>query len=156
MEIERKFLIKNMPKLDEYESKKLMQGYLNTHPTVRIRREDDYYYMTYKSSSTDNISREEYNLPLTKEAFEHMLPKCDGNVISKTRYLIPLGKNAEGSELTAELDVFDAPFEGLVFAEVEFPTIEEANEFVIPEWLGEDVSDKKEYYNSYLSECEIK
>jgi len=156
MEIERKFLIKEMPDLGRFEAKKLVQGYLNTHPTVRIRREDDEYYLTYKSKSTDHISREEYNLPLTREAFEHMMPKCDGNIISKTRYIIPLGKNKEGSELIAELDVFDAPFEGLKFAEVEFPTIEEANSFEVPSWLGEDVSDKKEYYNSYLSECEIK
>lgn len=153
MEIERKFLINQMPDLSKYSYKKLIQGYLNTHPTVRIRKEDDEYYMTYKGSGF--IAKEEYNLPLTKEAFEHMLPKCDGNVISKTRYLIPLGENECGSQLTAELDVFDAPFEGLIFAEVEFPTLDEANNFKVPSWLGEDVTDKKEYYNSYLSTCKI-
>ena len=152
MEIERKFLINEMPNLSEYESKKLVQGYLNTHPTVRVRKEDDEYYLTYKGKAQNMIAREEYNLPLTKEAFEHLLPKCDGNIISKTRYLIPIGKNAEGSNLTAELDVFDPPFAPLSFAEVEFPTIEEANSFVKPKWLGEDVTDRKEYYNSYMSE----
>ena len=155
MEIERKFLVKVMPDLSKYKSKKLVQGYLNTSPTVRIRREDDEYYLTYKSKTTDNISREEYNLPLNEEAFEHMLAKVDGNIISKTRYLIPLGKNEAGNELTAELDVFDAPFEKLVFMEVEFPTIEEAKSFKAPEWFGEDVSDKKEYYNSYLSTVKL-
>lgn len=153
MEIERKFLIKEMPDLTKYESKKLIQGYLSTKPTVRVRREDDEYYMTYKGEGY--IAKEEYNLPLTKESFEHLIKKADGNIISKTRYLIPLGKNTEGSELTAELDVFDAPFAPLAFVEVEFPTLEEANSFIPPLWIGEDVTDKKEYYNSYMSKMEI-
>lgn len=155
MEIERKFLIKEMPILSNFPSKKLVQGYLNTSPTVRVRQEDNEYYLTYKSKSNDTISREEYNLPLTREAFEHLLPKCDGNIISKTRYLIPLGANEAGSLLTAELDVFDPPFAPLCFAEVEFPTIEEAHSFNPPSWLGEDVSDQKEYYNSFLSKVKL-
>lgn len=153
MEIERKFLIKEMPDLAKYESKRLIQGYLSTKPTVRVRREDDEYYMTYKGEGY--IAKEEYNLPLTKESFEHLIKKADGNIISKTRYLIPLGKNAEGNELTAELDVFDEPFAPLAFVEVEFPTLDEANSFVPPLWIGEDVTDKKEYYNSYMSKMEI-
>lgn len=155
MEIERKFLIKEMPDLSMFPSKKLIQGYLCTDPTVRVRSEDDEYYLTYKSKSKDFISREEYNLPLNKEAFEHMLQKVDGNIISKRRYLIPLGKNEEGNELTAELDVFDPPFAPLCFAEVEFPTIEEANSFVKPEWLGEDVTKDRNYYNSEMSKKKL-
>lgn len=155
MEIERKFLIKDMPDLSKYRSKRLEQGYLNTHPTVRVRREDNEYYLTYKGAAIDNMAREEYNLPLTEEAYEHLLPKCDGNIIKKTRYLIPIGQNDRGSELVAELDVFDAPFEGLIFAEVEFPTIEEAKAFDKPEWMGDDVTDNKEYYNSYLSKKKL-
>ena len=58
------------------------------------------------------MTREEYNLPLTKESYEHMRPKADGILISKTRYLIP-----EKDGLTIELDVFDAPYEGLYLAE---------------------------------------
>ncbi len=156
MEIERKFLIGTMPDLEQYPKKHFVQGYLSTSPTVRVRREEEEYFLTYKGrASEDHMAREEYNLPLTKEAFAHLLPKCDGNLISKTRYFIPLGKNKEGSELTAELDVFDAPFEGLVFAEVEFPTVEEARSFEAPDWFGEDVTDDRRYYNSYLSQCKI-
>lgn len=153
MEIERKFLIKEMPDLSRYSGKHFVQGYLCTSPTVRVRKEEEEYFLTYKSrTGEDALSREEYNLPLTKEAFEKLLPKCEGTVISKTRYFIPLGKNREGSDLTAELDVFDAPFEGLIFTEVEFPTIEEARSFEAPAWFGEDVTDDRRYYNSYLSE----
>ena len=109
MEIERKFLIskENLPAdLDAYPHHKLEQGYLSTAPVVRIRKEDDNYYLTYKSKGL--MTREEYNLPLTKESYEHMRPKADGILISKTRYLIP-----EKNGLTIELDVFDTPYEGL-------------------------------------------
>lgn len=149
MEIERKFLINKMPDLSKYEFKKLEQGYLCTNPTVRVRKEDDTYYMTYKGKGL--MAKEEYNLPLTKEGYEHLLKKADGNIITKTRYIIPLGKNKEGNELEAELDVFEGKFKGLIFAEVEFKSIEEANSFEVPDWLGEDVTDKPEYYNSNMS-----
>lgn len=151
MEIERKFLIKEMPDLTKYPSKKLVQGYLTTNPTVRVRDEGGEFILTYKSKSKDHISREEYNLPLTKEAFESLISKTEGNIISKTRYYIPLRKNKEGSELTLELDVFDPPFAPLIFGEVEFPTIDEAESFEVPEWFGEDVSANREYYNSVMA-----
>ncbi|MCQ2497940.1 MAG: CYTH domain-containing protein [Lachnospiraceae bacterium] len=153
MEIERKFLIKEMPDLTKYPFKKMEQGYLNTSPTVRVRRENEEYFLTYKSKSIDGISREEYNLPLTQEAYEHLIRKCDGNIITKTRYLIPIKDlGNDHDSLTAELDVFEARFNGLTFVEVEFETVEKANAFIKPEWFGEDVTDKKEYYNSYLSQ----
>ena len=66
MEIERKFLIKKeqLPKdLANYSFHKIEQGYLCTDPVVRIRRQDDEYYLTYKSKGL--LSREEYNLPLS-------------------------------------------------------------------------------------------
>ena len=105
MEIERKFLIDMLPEdLEKYPFHMIEQGYLNTEPVVRVRRSDDEYYLTYKGKGF--LSREEYNLPLTKESYEHLVAKADGNVISKKRYLIPI----EGTALTIELDVFDKPF----------------------------------------------
>lgn len=78
MEIERKFLIKkeNLPDLTEYPYHQIEQGYLCTEPVVRIRRQDEQYYLTYKSGGL--LSREEYNLPLTRNAYEHLCPKADG------------------------------------------------------------------------------
>ena len=148
MEIERKFLIskENLPEnLGSYPHHKLEQGYLSTAPVVRIRKEDDNYYLTYKSKGL--MTREEYNLPLTKESYEHMRPKADGILISKTRYLLPL----TGTDLTIELDVFDAPYEGLYLAEVEFPDEASANAFVPPVWFGKDVTYSSDYHNSTLS-----
>ena len=117
---------------------------LCTDPVVRVRRDNDDYYLTYKSKGM--IVREEYNLPLTKEAYGHLLAKADGNIITKTRYEIP-----EKDNLTIELDVFEGKFDGLLLAEVEFASEEEALGYIPPEWFGEDVSNSTKYHNSTLS-----
>ena len=113
---------------------------------VRVRREDETYYLTYKSKGL--LAREEYNLPLTKESYEHLLAKTDGNVLTKKRYLLPVPGRAD---LTVELDVFEGKFDGLVLAEVEFETEEDAGKFQAPDWFGEDVTFSGEYQNSRLS-----
>ena len=149
MEIERKYLITQLPNhLFSYPFHKIEQGYLSTNPVVRIRRQDDDYFLTYKSKGL--MIREEYNLPLTKESYLHLKEKIDGNLISKTRYLIPLP-----DLLTIELDVFDAPFEGLFLAEVEFSDEETANRFVPPAWFGEEVTFSAAYHNSTLSQMKF-
>lgn len=142
MEIERKFLIKDMPDLTQYKCKHITQGYLSTNPVVRVREDGDKYYLTYKGSGL--LAREEANLPLTKESFEHLVKKSDGKIIQKTRYLIPL------DPYTIELDVFEGDHAPLIMAEVEFPSIEEANDFVPPAWFGEDVTQDKRYHNSNM------
>ena len=145
MEIERKFLINEIPfSLDGYNKHEIEQAYLCTEPVVRIRKSDDNYYMTYKSKG--KISREEYNLPLTKEAYEHLLTKADGNILTKTRYEIP-----EKDNLIIEFDVFHGKFDGLLLAEVEFESEEQAHSYTPPEWFGKDVSMSGEYQNSVLS-----
>ena len=106
MEIERKFLIpkENLPAdLASYPCRRIEQGYLCTSPVVRIRRQDDEYFLTYKSKGL--MSREEYNLPLTADAYEHLKPKADGILITKDRYVIP-----EKDGLFIELDVFHGEF----------------------------------------------
>ena len=150
MEIERKFLITKLPEdLNSYPFHLIEQGYLNTDPVLRVRRQDDEYYLTYKGKGF--LAREEYNLPLTREAYEHLIGKADGNIIRKKRYLIPI----EGSSLTIELDVFDSPFAPLIIAEVEFDSIEEAESFTPPAWFKEDVTEDRHYSNSYLSSVRL-
>lgn len=145
MEIERKFLIKQLPKdLEKFENKEIEQAYLCREPVVRVRREDDNYYMTYKGKGL--MIREEYNLPLTREAYEHLKTKADGRVIHKTRYLIP-----QQGHLTIELDVFHGELAPLVLAEVEFATEEDALHYVMPEWFQEDVTNNPAYHNSNMS-----
>ena len=145
MEIERKYLIRRLPEnLSQYQCKKIAQGYICTNPVVRIRKSDDEYYLTYKGKGL--MAREEYNLPLTQEGYEHMLPKIDGRLIEKSRYLIPLD-----GKLTAELDIFEGDLAPLIIVEVEFDSLDAANSFIPPEWFGEDVSGDYHYTNSFLS-----
>ena len=115
IEIERKFTIKTLPSdLEKYPFHVIEQGYLNVHPAVRVRREDDIYYMTYKgtpvfdavkgsekeddSEDGGNIGKVEYNMPLDENSYRHMLAKADGNIISKKRYLIPLNEDSFDKE----------------------------------------------------------
>lgn len=145
MEIERKYLVKYLPeKLEEYEQKHIAQGYLCTNPVLRIRRSNDAYFLTYKGLGL--MAREEHEFPLSAEAFEHMLPKVDGILIEKIRYMIPLDEKH-----TAELDVFQGVLAPLRLVEVEFASVEEADSFVAPEWFGDDVTNSGEYHNSNLS-----
>ncbi|MCR5847346.1 MAG: CYTH domain-containing protein [Lachnospiraceae bacterium] len=144
VEIERKFKVNKMPELSQYKFKQLTQGYLNRNPVVRVRKEDDEYYLTYKGKGL--LEHEEYNLPLNKESFENLIVKSDGRIINKKRYLIPYEK------YTIELDIFEGDLSGLVIAEVEFESREEAMSFNPPEWFGEDVTNDPAYSNSKLSQ----
>ena len=159
MEIERKFTVKNLPdNLDSFPCHHIEQAYLSVDPVVRVRKENEDYYLTYKGRGM--LARDESNLPLNEEAYYHLRAKADGIIISKKRYLIPLINPGfkegfptppEDSTLTIELDVFDAPLSPLILAEVEFGSREAAISFVPPDWFDEDVTYCKEYHNSYLA-----
>ncbi len=149
VEIERKFKITSLPEnLDEFKSCKIEQAYICTAPVIRVRRQDDEYILTYKGGGF--IAHPEYNLPLDQKSYKHMLSKADGNVITKTRYFIPIDNG-----LTAELDVFEGMFDGLVFVEVEFESLDQATAFTPPDWFGDDVTKDKRYHNSYLSKVDV-
>ncbi len=154
MEIERKFLLKRLPEnLESFPFKKLEQAYLTTDPVIRVRRssggkegeQEESFELTYKGKGL--LAREEYNLPLTKEAYFQLLQKAEGNRIAKQRYYVPL----EASGLTVELDVFEPPFAPLIMAEVEFSSEEQAERFVPPEWFDKEVTHDTEYHNSTMS-----
>lgn len=167
MEIERKFTVTRLPDdLESYPCRVIEQAYLNTDPVVRIRKEDDSYYLTYKGKGL--LAREEYNLPLNEASYYHLREKADGNVISKKRYVIPiqepkfnmtylssLEKPVDSVSLSVELDIFEAPFAPLVIAEVEFPDQEMAEAFQPLDWFGQDVTNDPAYHNSNLSRREF-
>lgn len=49
MEIERKFLVSDIPSdLTQYKCHLIEQGYLSTKPVVRVRKDNDSYWLTYK------------------------------------------------------------------------------------------------------------
>lgn len=160
MEIERKFTVSAVPAdLEQYVCKELEQGYLCTRPVVRVRKTvkngEASYLLCYKSKlgleqkadATAQVCREE-ELPLSKEAYEKLLSKVDGRVITKKRYLIPY------ESYTIELDMFAGELTGLVFAEVEFPDEKAAAEFVMPAWFEKDVTFDDRFRNGFLARWE--
>lgn len=163
MEIERKFTISRLPEnLEAYPCRIIEQAYLNTDPVVRIRREDDSFYLTYKGKGL--LAREEYNLPLNEASYYHLREKADGNVISKKRYVIPIETpsfdptylssvkdSVDQISLCVELDIFEPPFAPLIIAEVEFPDKEMAEAFLPLDWFSQDVTNDPAYHNSNLS-----
>lgn len=149
MEIERKFLVPELPpeleqKLDQYENHEIAQGYISTAPVIRIRRSDDRYILTVKSKGF--LARQEFELDITEPEFQELSKKVSGNILSKTRYLIP---TEEG--YTIELDIFHESFQGLCYAEIEFPNEESAKKYNPPAYFGSEVTFEPAYQNSALS-----
>ncbi len=152
MEIERKFLIKKeqLPfNLESYPCDELEQAYIITQPVLRIRRKNTSYILTYKGQGL--MKREEVEFPLTKDAYEKLLTKTEGNIITKTRYQIPTKE-----KLTIELDIFSGILEGLYLAEVEFPDEECALAYHAPDWFGPEVTNENTFHNSNLSKMSEK
>ena len=148
-EIERKFLIKNLPEnLENFTHYEIRQGYISTDPTIRLRQQDDNYILTVKSAGL--MKKEEYELDLTEDQFNRLWKKTEGNTIEKTRYVIPLNNG-----LKAELDVYKGFLSGFMNVEVEFPSTKEAILFDIPNWFGQEVTQDPRYSNSSLAKFGI-
>jgi CYTH domain-containing protein len=152
IEIERKFLIVSEAfKIDALRQNHIAQGYLNTHAerTVRVRIKGEKGYLTIKGqSSCTGLSRFEWEKEINIVEAEALLQLCETGIIDKIRHEIPAGKHI------FEVDVFSGENEGLVIAEVELS--DENESFEKPNWLGNEVTGDKKYYNSYLSENPFK
>jgi len=142
-EIERKFLVDSskLPTLPKGHIMK--QGYVPTQGiTVRARISDDQAFLTLKGRAT-GLSRSEFEYPIPVEDAEEILNElCAHPLIEKTRYLIPYGGH------TWELDIFEGENEGLIIAEIELGSENEA--FELPVWAIEDVSYDTKYRNANL------
>lgn len=147
-EIERTFLVKSDAfKKEAFDSQRISQGYLNTDSerTVRVRTKGEKAFITVKGKSDEKgLSRFEWEKEIPVKEAEALLKLCEPGQIEKTRYLVKSGDH------TFEVDEFYGDNEGLVVAEVELGSEEEA--FKAPEWLGEDVSSESKYSNSSLTQ----
>lgn len=160
MEIERKFLLREPWPKDLYRLRgcRITQAYLSRDPVIRIRSitpletgenpdsgaAGGEFVLTVKGKGLS--IREEWELALTREQFERLLSKTEGDLLVKTRYFMPLENG-----ITAEIDVFDGKHSGLALVEVEFEEEESMRLFSPPEWFGEEVTDNPAYHNSELS-----
>jgi CYTH domain-containing protein len=145
-EIERKFLVKDgRYKEQSFAHSRIRQGYIcSGHGrTVRVRIRDTRGYLTIKGPSTNGgLSRYEFEKEITLDEAEHLMQLCEPGVIEKTRYLVKSGIH------TFEVDEFYGENEGLVMAEVELSSEDEPYEK--PDFIGEEVTGDRRYYNSYL------
>lgn len=155
MEIERKYLVRQLPEnLEGYPHVEIEQCYLCTSPTLRIRRMGDEYWLTVKervASASDAIHNREEEFRLSRETYERLRAKCEGRPVLKTRYRILTSYHSSKGFLFAELDIFHGEHEGLMLFEVESPTTADADAFVPPKEFGEDVSTNPLYRNSTLA-----
>jgi adenylate cyclase len=147
MEIERKFLVPSPPPLEDVPRSRIEQAYVAIDPAgteTRIRRRAAETTLTIKGGR--GRSRVEEEFEIDPERFARLWELSGGRTVEKTRYELPADDG-----LTIELDVYTGRLEGLVTAEVEFPSAEAADRFEPPTWFGKEVTDDDAYKNQRLA-----
>ena len=158
VEIERKWLVTDESlgrehplRKDDLDYTDMEQGYLCRNPVVRIRKSKykegrTEYILCYKGKGL--LEREEYNLPLSKEAYLTLRGKIEGRLIEKRRYFVPYSK------YLIEWDIFKNALQGLMYAEVEVSSREEALAFYPPSWFGRELTEEAGHSNADLAFCD--
>ena len=146
-EIERKWLVRELPKLTELKHERIVQGYLaisfEEGVEVRIRRMGDKCFETVKSQG--GLMRDETEIEISQEQFLALWPSTEGRRLEKTRYTM----KENGCQL--ELDVYQGSLTGLIVAEIEFGSAEESQRFSPPSWFGDEVTEDTHYKNNNLA-----
>jgi adenylate cyclase len=157
-EIERKFSIKDrsaLPSLDKCKKLEILQAYIfcdlghvdGISARVRRQESDDgngvniEHFLTLKRG--DGIEREENEMVISPDYFRELAEHNFG-YLEKTRYLYPFNRR------TIEIDFFKGHQEGRILAEIEFPTVDIAERFKPPKWIGREVTGNPKYSNKNL------
>jgi adenylate cyclase len=145
MEVERKFLVGEVPDLRGTDPDEIEQGYLaiGSEGEVRVRRKGDRLLLTAKRGS--GLSRQEAEVEIDRASFGELWSLTDGRRLTKRRHVLRYG------EYKIELDVYGGELEGLIVAEIEFVSEEDAKAFDPPAWLGEEVTGDHRYLNETLA-----
>ena len=152
-EIERKWLIKkedipydlNDSNVQKFEIK---QTYICFDPEMRVRdyNNGESFEFTMKNNMTiDGMIRDEINIDITKEQYDNLVIKQEGNTIDKTRYQL-----YDDGQIIA-LDIFHGDLDGLAYMEIEFKTEDESNNYKEPNWVIKDVTSDINYKNGHLA-----
>ena len=148
LEIERKFIVTGEYKSLSYSHSNIEQGYFDTAPgrTVRVRIRDEKAFLTIKGpSNVDGMTRYEFETEVPIEDGRQLMGLCRPGRIKKTRWLVKSGRH------TVEVDEFFGDNEGLVMAEIELASEDEA--FEKPDFLGKEVTGDRRFYNNRLMRC---
>lgn len=150
-EIERKWLVRDLPRIRQLKHEQIIQGYLaisSDGTEVRLRRIGDNCFETVKSPGV--LTRDEIEVNISQKQFHTLWPATQGRRVKKTRYVL----NWNGHQL--ELDVYQGSLAKLVTVEVEFESVEESRRFRPPAWFGDEVTDDKRYKNSSLVKATVR
>ncbi len=152
VEIERKFLVSSNDFKDQaFKKVYIKQGFLNSHKerVVRVRIKDNEGFLTIKGpSNKEGTTRFEWEKQISKSEADSLFHLCEEGVIEKFRYLVKIENHIY------EIDEFFGDNEGLVIAEIELNSENEA--FSKPNWLSKEVTGDIKYYNSNLSKLPYK
>lgn len=145
IEIERKFLVEGDSWRRQVDrSVEMLQGYMRADDaTIRVRIRDGEGILTFKGK-TIGVTRGEWQWPIpTQDARELIENFCGDRLIEKVRNYVVVGDHEW------VVDEFAGRHEGLLLAEIELGSEDE--EFQMPEWAGDEVSDDPQYFNSVLA-----
>lgn len=152
-EIEKKYKVKRLPEnLNDFEHKMIEQSYLNKGGApIRLRKfikgnQISCVFSKKARISEDSFECIEHNIELPESIYQELLEAKEGRTIIKTRYTIPL---TDG--LHIDLDIFHDFFEGVCVAEIEYSFIEQANNYKVPNWLGEELTNSEKLSNAYMA-----
>ncbi len=147
VEIERKFLVKSLPRRSKAAPHaRIRQGYFplrGDRIEIRVRQKGSEYFITIKSGHGQERLEEE--ISISGRQFRNIWPLVRRAAISKTRYRIPCGKH------TVEMDVYEGPHRGLITADVEFRSRREADAFKPAAWFGREITGVRRYANEVLA-----
>ncbi len=147
LEIERKFLVKgDSYKAIAFDHSFIAQGYIasGNGRTVRVRIRGDRGYLTIKGPSPDGgLSRYEFEKEISLDDARDLMRICEPGIIEKTRWLV----RADDGHIF-EVDEFAGDNEGLVMAEVELQSPDEA--FTPLPFIGREVTGDRRFYNAHM------
>jgi len=156
LEIERRWLLewdRILPNLDELPKDYIAQGYITPanrselnlpNATFRVRKRGDAYFFTRKFG-VGILVRSEAEVQLTEEQFSLMWGMVGQQYVQKNRYYL------KHNLKTIEMDFFEGKLDGLIIAEIEFDSKEEAEEFKAPDWFGKEITEDARYTNYSLA-----
>ena len=145
-EIERKWLVGELPDLSGSEMHEIDQGDIaiaGDGTEVRLRHKGMTYFLTVKSDG--GLERVEIEIELTKEQFDSLWKATESRRLKKTRYELTW------SNTKIELDVYKGSLQGLLVAEVEFPSVAESVLFSPLSWFGREITEDIRYKNKNLA-----
>jgi CYTH domain-containing protein len=146
VEVERKWLVRDLPDLSGHSGQEVIQGYIAIAADgteVRLRQTDGKFFQTVKSEG--GLVRGEIEVELSKDQFKTLWQTTAGRQLKKIRYAM----SWDGRRV--EVDIYQGSLAGLIVAEVEFTSARDSSRFAPPSWFGREVTEDEHYKNAHLA-----